>query len=358
VVSGADQIAVTLPDGREMAGVVMGSDPRADLAVIKIDGQDFPVAMLGDSTELKPGQWVVALGNPFGYVLDDPTPSVTTGVVSALHRSLPGTSRNYTGLIQTDAAINPGNSGGPLVNLEGHVIGINVAIFSPSGGSIGLGFAIPVNRAKTIVETLIKGERVKYGWLGVEIQDLTPEVAAFYRLEHVAGVMVYNVVGGSPAAMAGMKDGDIIQSYAGRRVKNTRELMNIVGETSVGAKIKMSVVRGGAVRTIVVTIGERGGTAIAHTSDMHGAWRGLQVAEISAAVRQQYHVSDAVVGVVVVEVVPESPAARARMRVGDIINRVNERRIHDVETFVSAARGLRGNVLLRTVRGFVVIPPQ
>ncbi|MDD5254616.1 MAG: trypsin-like peptidase domain-containing protein, partial [Candidatus Omnitrophica bacterium] len=186
VVRGADKITVTLSDGREFKGEVKGQDMRSDLAVIKINANSLPIASLGDSDGLRIGQWVVAIGNPFGFALENPEPTVTAGVISALHRSLGrGLSRgerDYNDLIQTDAAINPGNSGGPLVNLKGEVIGINVAIFSTSGGYQGIGFAIPVNNAKRILSRLIEGKKILYGWMGVTIQDLTGEMSSYFGL--------------------------------------------------------------------------------------------------------------------------------------------------------------------------------
>ena len=246
VVAEADKITVTLPDGREFKGEVKGTDPRSDLAVVKIDGQDLPWAKLGDSSNVKIGHWAIAIGNPFGYVVHSAEPTVTVGVVSALHRALPRTSqrdRDYSNLIQTDAAINPGNSGGPLVNIDGEIIGINVAIFSMSGGYMGIGFAIPANKAQEVMGALIEGKKVMYGWLGIQIQDITPDVAEYYNLSNRDGVLVFQVLADSPAQAGGMKDGDIITAIEGQVVKNSRELVERVGRAKVGSQLPVTVLR-------------------------------------------------------------------------------------------------------------------
>jgi len=218
VISDADKITVTLPDGREFKGEVKGKDVRSDLAIIKINAKDLPACALGDSDNLKIGQWVVAVGNPFGFALQNPEPTVTAGVISALHRSIGriAPNRDYGDLIQTDAAINPGNSGGPLVNLKGEIVGINVAIFSTSGGYEGVGFAIPINNAKKIISFLKEGKKILYGWLGVTVQDLSEDMAKYFGCPDKNGVLVGKVLENSPAQKAGMKD--IIQQ-ASERVK-------------------------------------------------------------------------------------------------------------------------------------------
>jgi len=361
VVEGADRITVTLPDGRSLNGEIKGTDPRSDLAVIKIDAQHLSVAPLGDSSRLRIGQWGIAIGNPFGFIVHNPEPTVTVGVISALHRDLPRTSqrdRNYSDLIQTDAAINPGNSGGPLLNLHGEVIGINVAIFSTSGGSEGIGFAIPINRAKDIVAALIEGKKIVYGWLGVQMQELTPEVAAYYHLPDQQGAMIYDVVPDTPAAKAGLRDGDVIRAFAGTPIKNTRELMDLVGRTPVGKQVPLEIVREGRPLTITVQIGERPSEVAAVGPAVPGAqvWRGMRAADITEALQQQFGLPPGVVGVLIVDVTPGSPAALARLRPGDVITAVNHQRVHTVADFTRLTRGLTGNALLRTLRGYAVVP--
>ncbi|MBU4148846.1 MAG: trypsin-like peptidase domain-containing protein, partial [Candidatus Omnitrophica bacterium] len=211
VIHGADKITVTLPDGREFEGQLTGSDIYSDLAVVKIGSEDdLPFAKLGDSDEVEIGHWAIAIGNPFAFAVRNPEPTVTVGVVSALRRSLPRTdkrAREYSDLIQTDASINPGNSGGPLVNIRGEVIGINVAIFTMSGGSEGIGFAIPVNTAKKVMDDLMQGRKVLYGWVGVIIQDVDEDLAGYFGLLEKNGVLISRILENSPAEKAGLRPG-------------------------------------------------------------------------------------------------------------------------------------------------------
>ena len=246
VIEEADEITVILPDGRKFEGVVRGIDPRSDLAILKIDARGLPAAKLGNSDNVQIGQWTIAIGNPFGHIVNNPEPTVTVGVVSATGRSLPQTTqreRNYTNLIQTDAAINPGNSGGPLVNLKGEVIGINVAIFSTTGGYQGIGFAIPINSAKRVISQLIEGKRVSYGWLGIHIQDIDEELQRYFSLPDRQGVLVVGMVPGGPAEKGGIREGDVLRSVEGHPIKNAAELVSEIGELPVGKKVKVGVLR-------------------------------------------------------------------------------------------------------------------
>ncbi len=280
-----DKITVKLPDGREFPGKVTGSDPRSDLAVVKIQGKNLPAAKLGDSSKLKVGQWVMAMGNPFGFLLNDPQPTLTVGVVSALNRSLSGTplgrGKFYEGLIQTDAAINKGNSGGPLVNSQGEVIGINVAIFSTSGGSQGIGFAIPINTARGIIAALSKGKKITYGWLGVSIQNLKPGLAKKFGVSpEQKGALVGGVIENSPADKAGLKQGDIIEEVEGQKINTANELVRVIGLTAVGKKVAVKIIRRGKEQVLTVKIGERpsepGG--LVNNQDF---WRGIRVQELT-----------------------------------------------------------------------------
>src|SRR3989338_3967658 len=260
VINDADKISVTLSDGREFKGEVKGRDARSDLAIIKINAKNLPVANLGDSDNLKIGQWVVAIGNPFGFALQNPEPTVTAGVISALHRSLGSIlsrDKDYNDLIQTDAAINPGNSGGPLVNFNGEVVGINVAIFSTSGGYQGVGFAIPVNNAKRIISRLIEGKKIAYGWIGVTGQNLDDDLAKYLGLAEKNGVLISKVIENGPAQKAGIKESDVIKQFDNKAVNNVRELLNVVGKTEIGKKVKVVVVREKKELTLEVQIGER-----------------------------------------------------------------------------------------------------
>ncbi|MFH1245641.1 MAG: trypsin-like peptidase domain-containing protein, partial [Candidatus Omnitrophota bacterium] len=227
VVQDADKITVTLPDGRNCAAELKGSDMRSDLAVIKIEAQNLPVLKLGDSDGVRIGQWAIALGNPYGFAVGSAEPTVTVGIISALNRSLPQMyqSRNYTDLIQTDAAINPGNSGGPLVNIKGEAIGINVAIFTTSGGNVGIGFAIPINDAKQILTRLISGEKVLYGWVGLSVQDMDEQLAEYFGISDRQGALVMKVLEGSPAQKAGFKEGDVIKKFAGQACMDVKSLL-------------------------------------------------------------------------------------------------------------------------------------
>jgi len=229
VVEGANKLTVILSDGRQFAAEVKGSDSRSDLAVIKIEAEDLPVAGLGDSDTLKIGQWVVAIGNPFGFAMQNPEPTVTVGVVSALHRTLGNAmvqDRDYTDLIQTDAAINPGNSGGPLVDIRGNVIGINVAIVSTTGGNQGIGFAIPVNSAKRIISKLIEGKKIEYGWLGISIQELNDDLAKYFGLgADKKGVLIADVLAGGPGDKGGLRPGDIIIKFDNHPIRDVKSLL-------------------------------------------------------------------------------------------------------------------------------------
>jgi Do/DeqQ family serine protease len=261
VVGNADAIEVTLADGRKFQGRVVGKDPRADVAVIKIDASGLPAVRLGDSDTVRTGQWAIAIGNPFGMIEDNPTPTMTVGIVSAVHRKLGSANvggRYYGDLIQTDAAINPGNSGGPLINLKGEVIGINAAIISPSGAYAGIGFALPVNRAKEVLEELKKGQEIEYGWLGVGIQTLNKDLVEEFKLPDSSGAIVVTIMPGSPAAAAGIRAGDVIRECGGRAVKDADGLMEEIGRTRPGKSIKIRIMREGKEQALDVVVGRKG----------------------------------------------------------------------------------------------------
>lgn len=363
VVADADKITVTLADGREFSGEVKGKDARSDLAVVKISAKNLPVARLGESDGLKTGQWAIALGNPFGLV--GPTgsqalgaePTLTVGVISALHRRLPRmarTDRDYSDLVQTDAAINPGNSGGPLVNLQGDVIGINVAILTSSRGFEGIGFAIPVNKAKAVLTDLIEGRKVLYGWLGIQIQDITQDVGDYYGLTDREGVLVYQVLPNSPAEKAGVKDGDIVKAFEGTPVKSSRELVELVGRTKVGRKVPMEILREGKRLVFNVEVGERPseGELAEGTAE---SWRGLKVAQLTPQLAERFGLSTETTGVIVTDVDPKSPAGEAHVQPGDVINEINRMKIESVSDYRQAIGKIKGNALVRTNRGYVVI---
>lgn len=362
VVAGADKITVTLANGQEFIGEVKGTDPRSDLAVVKIDATDLRVVVLGDSSVIKAGQWVVALGNPLGLAgLGVPSqgaePTLSVGVISALHRKLPRTSqqdRDYSNLIQTDATINPGNSGGPLVNLDGQVIGVNVAILVGPGNAYG--FAIPINKAKNILERLIAGTRVVYGWLGIQIQDITKDVADYYELSEQEGVLVYQVLPDSPAHVAGMKDGDIVKAFDGMPIRHTQELIDRVSLTEPGRRVSVEILRDRKRRTLQVKIGERpvGGALVEGSATE--AWRGLRVGALTTEHLEQFDLPARTTGVLVHEVESDSLAEEAGLRPGDIINEISRIRTEDVSSYRKAIAKVKNNAaLVRTNRGYFVI---
>ena len=366
VVADAEKITVTLADGRDFTGTIKGKDPRSDLAVVQIDAKKLPVAVLGDSGTVKTGQWAVALGNPFGLMGVGPSvhalgaePTLTVGVISALHRQLPRTTRydrDYSDLIQTDAAINPGNSGGPLLNLQGEVVGINVAILTSSRGFEGIGFAIPVNKAKTILNALIEGKKVVYGWLGIQIQDITDDVAEYYGLSDRDGVLVYQVLADSPASKAGLKDGDIVKSYDGKAVHHSRELIDQVSQTAAGKRVAIEILREGKRQPLQVAIGERPADVEAiGAAGSTESWRGVQVTNLTPEQAERFNLPAGTVGVLVAEVEDGSPAEQAGLHPGDIINEINRVRVENLNEYRNAIAQVKGNALVRTNRGYVVI---
>jgi serine protease Do len=258
VVRGADKITVTLPDGRSFPGKVLGSHPQYDVAIVKIEGSNLPVAPLGSSTDLMIGEWAIAIGNPFGFLLNDTQPTVTAGVISATRRDIKaGTGEGiYKNMIQTDAAINPGNSGGPLVNASGDVIGVNTFIFTKSGGSEGIGFAIPIDAAKRVVDEIIKYGRVRNVWIGVGTWDITPYLAERLGTKNPNGLYIASVEKGSPADKAGAKVGDIIRKVNGTAISDVNEAYRALFGANVGDTITLTVERDGKLATLRLTLEE------------------------------------------------------------------------------------------------------
>jgi serine protease Do len=359
VIREADKITVTLTDGREFEGKVRGKDERSDLAVIKIEADNLPAVRLGDSDKARIGQWAIAIGNPFGYAVQSSKPTLTVGVVSALDRSLPvsmGRGRDYSGLIQTDAAINPGNSGGPLVNIKGEMIGINVAIFSTTGGHQGVGFAIPINSAKEILNTLIEGRKVLYGWLGVSVQDIDDNLAEYFNLPDKEGVIIAKILPDSPAQEGGLKEGDVIRRFDGKTVKDLKTLLRIVSRTEVGKKVTIRVVRDKKEIPVMVEIGERPSEIEEDedTQPSEKAWRGLDVSNITPDIARRYRIEQ-ISGVVVLNVESGTPAHEAGVEPGDIIDRINNKPVTNTDDYNSIISAIKGDALLMTSRGFVVI---
>jgi serine protease Do len=322
VVQGATDIRVTLNDRRILPAKLIGTDPLTDLAVIKIEGSDFPAVPWGDSTQLHPGQTVLAFGNPFGYRF-----TVTRGIVSALNRPAPytGDARKPGQYIQTDAAINPGNSGGPLVNARGEVVGINTFLISPSGSFAGMGFAIPTQIVQPTVAELMKDGKVEHAYMGAGISDVTPENAKFFDMKDANGAVVTEVTAGAPAAQAGLKPGDVITEMNGQKITDAGELQMKVQQQKPGSTMNLLVMRDGKSMTVPVTVqrmGDKDNTESASADNGKPRW-GVGITDLNDQVRQQVQAPSQVKGAVVQRVVPGSPADNAGLRPGDIIESVN-----------------------------------
>ena len=357
VIEGADRIEVTLSDGRKFPAKVKGQDARADLAVLKINGKDLRALELDDSDAVKIGQFSIAAGNPFGIAAK---PTITIGVVSALNRQLPRTSsrdRDYSDLIQTDAAINPGNSGGPLVDLDGKVIGINVAMLSTTGGYQGIGFAIPINTAKRVLSDLIQGKKILYGWLGVNVQDLDEDLAKQFGLSETKGVLIAKIEADTPAEKAKMKSGDIIKTFDGVNVDNVRELLKLVGRAPIGKKVKVGILRDKKNMLVEVEIAARPEEMKEFAEAALGNWRGLEVQEITPDIAQRYRLAEKN-GVVVVNVEPGSPADIAGLTRGDVIAEINKKPIGSISDYNNITKSVRGDALVYTSRGYAVIKEE
>ncbi|MCC3305517.1 DegQ family serine endoprotease [Sneathiella sp. HT1-7] len=321
VIDGADEIKVIFQDGEKVSATLVGTDPKTDIAVLKIDPKDHPLVDVGwgDSDKSRVGDWVLAIGNPYGL-----GGTVTAGIVSARGRDI--RSGPYDDYIQTDASINKGNSGGPLFNMDGEVIGINTAIFSQSGGSIGIGFAVPSELAVPVVEQLIEFGKTSRGWLGVVIQPVTEEIAEGLDLSDTDGVLVAGVPEDGPAFKAGVKAGDVILKFNGEEVSEPRELSRLVAESKVGSKVSVELWRGGKTETLDVTLGEleKAETAMASASPTKGSsdkidLLGMELAAIDDAAREQFNISPDLNGVLVTDVDPDSEAAEKGIRAGDVV---------------------------------------
>ena len=347
VVAGADEILVRLPDRSELSAELVGADPRTDIAVLKVEGKGLPTVKVGKSDDLKVGEWVLAIGSPFGF---DHT--VTAGIVSATGRSLPNES--YVPFIQTDVAINPGNSGGPLFNLQGEVVGINSQIFTRSGGFMGLSFAIPIDVAMDVANQLRTDGKVNRGWLGVVIQEVNKDLAESFGLERPAGALVAQVMDGGPAAKSGLRVGDVILSLNGKPIIMSADLPHLVGALKPGSKARMEVVRDGDRKTLDVNIGARPeeGDAVA-ASGSGGQERsdnrlGVKVTELT---EEQKKSLDLPGGVVITEIL-NGPAAMIGLRPGDVITHLNNQAINSAATFARVAEQLPKNrsVSMRVLR--------
>lgn len=347
VVEGADEIIVRLSDRSELEAKLIGSDPRTDVALLKVEGKNLPTVRVGSSEALKVGAWVLAIGSPFGF-----DHSVTAGIVSAKGRSLPNES--YVPFIQTDVAINPGNSGGPLFNLDGEVVGINSQIFTRSGGFMGLSFAIPIAVAMDVANQLKDSGKVSRGWLGVVIQEVNKDLAESFGLDKPAGALVAQVLENGPAAKGGLLVGDVILSLNDQPIIMSADLPHLVGVLKPGSKIKLGVVREGSRKTLELAIGvlpEDGETVAAADAsgrELSSNRLGVTVSELTA---EQKKGLDLRGGVVIKEVV-DGPAAMIGLRAGDVITHLNNQAIDSAQTFTRVAQGLPKNrsVSMRVLR--------
>ncbi len=341
VVSGADKVTVTFIDGRKYDAEVKGRDPKTDLAVLKIEVDNkLPTALLGDSEKIKVGNWCIAIGNPF-YNLEG---TVTFGVVSAKGRNqlnLGTASPSIQDYIQTDASINPGNSGGPLIDINGKVIGINSAIASPSGGNVGIGFAIPINLVKEVLDDLVKFGEVRRAFLGVTIQELTPLLAEAKKLENVEGILVNSVLEDGPAEKGGIKAGDVIVEFDGRPITTVAKLQRIVGASEIDKKVKVKVIRDGKAKTFRITLGKMDEDAVLASTrgENETPWLGIEVADTDTDEADRLGMKGEK-GVVVTAVEAFSPAAEAGIRPGMIIKEIEQRKIINVKTFIEMSEKL------------------
>jgi Do/DeqQ family serine protease len=325
VIEGADKIKIRLNDGREFSATLKGQDTRTDLAVLHIKAKDLPVAALGDSDKLEVGEWAIAIGSPFGL-----EHTVTVGVISAKGRSGLGTG-TYEDFIQTDASINPGNSGGPLINIDGEVVGVNAMIIQPG---TGIGFAIPINMAKQILNDLIKQGKVVRPWLGISVQDLTPEMAEQFQVKEKEGVIVAQIHQGTGAEKAGLASGDIIKSVDDKPVKNTNELIKEIQKKKVGQNVKLSVVRDGKPTTIEVTTSAMPDRPEALKEKEVEEKLGAKVQELTPQLAARYRISSEIKrGVVVISVEDGSPADEMGLQEGDVILEINRKKIETIKDF-------------------------
>ena len=370
VIADAEEVSVRLSDDTKLKAKIIGRDSKTDLALLKVEaGKKLPYVSFGNSDNVKVGDWILAIGNPFGL-----GGTVTAGIISARARHLD--SGPFDDFLQTDAAINRGNSGGPMFNLNGEVIGVNSAIFSPTGGNVGIGFAIPAALASPIIKQLREHGRTYRGWLGVKIQDVTDEIADSIGLGKARGALVMEVTKESPAGKAGIEAGDVIVRFNGKEIKEMRELPRIVAETKIGTQVQVEVFRAGAPKSFGVTLGElkedeeaaakpegeKTGTALPDSKELLG----MSLVPITPKLREEYSLEANIGGLLVVDVKPLSESAKRGMQVGDIVTRVNDKEVKTVDDmragFDTAKKAGRKFALVRVQRGadmqFITLPVQ
>ncbi len=369
VVAGAESVVVTLQDETELAAEVVGRDPRTDLALLKVEAEEsLPAVEWGDSDAIQVGDWVMAVGNPFGL-----GGTVTTGIISARARDI--NAGPYDDFLQTDASINQGNSGGPLFSMDGRVVGVNTVIFSPSGGNVGIGFAVPSAMAQQVIEELRETGTVRRGWLGVQIQPVTEDIAEAIGLQEERGALVTDVLEDSPASKAGFEAGDVILTFNNQEVEDPRELQRIVAETPVDATVDIEVWRNGERQTLdtqIALLEEQEQQFAATESDQPsepeaktGAL-GLSLAELSPELREEFGIAQETRGVLVLDVDRNSPAAEENIAPGDVITKVGRREVSEPNEVVAAIEEARqarqGSVLLLRERdgnpAFVALPTE
>ncbi len=347
VVADADEILVRLSDRSEHKAKLIGADPRSDVAVLKIEAKNLPTLKLGDSNKLKVGEWVLAIGSPFGF-----DHSVTAGIVSAKGRSLPNES--YVPFIQTDVAINPGNSGGPLLNLQGEVVGINSQIFTRSGGFMGLSFAIPIDVALNVADQLKKAGKVSRGWLGVVIQEVNKDLAESFGLDKPSGALVAQLVEDGPAAKGGLQVGDVILSLNGQSINESADLPHLVGNMKPGDKINLDVIRNGQRKSLSMAVGslpdddEEIASMGAPGAERSSNRLGVTVADLTAEQRKSLDIQ----GGVVIKEVQDGPAAVIGLRPGDVITHLDNKAVTSTKIFADVAKALPKNrsVSMRVLR--------
>jgi serine protease Do len=349
VVEDASKITVRLADQREFPAKVVGTDPQSDVAIIKIDGKDLPVLPLGNSDKLEVGEWVIAIGSPFEL-----SQTVTVGVVSAIGRNRMGIT-DYENFIQTDAAINPGNSGGPLLNIRGEAVGMNTAIFSRSGGYMGIGFAIPINMAKSIEQQLRKSGKVTRGWLGILIQDVNEELAKSFGGKVGGGALISEVTEGSPAQKSGLLQGDIVTAINGEPVNNVADLRNKIAMTPPNTELKLRILRDGKEKELVASVGEQPADMASMAKKMTGSTLselGLSLQDLTKEVAEQFGYSKDQ-GVLIADVEADSPAAELGLQAGMLIEEVNRTRVRNLKELQQALKKANNpkQVLLRIRSG-------
>jgi serine protease Do len=344
VVSEASEIQVALNDGRQFTAKVIGTDPQTDVALIKINAENLPALTLTDSSKVEIGDVVLAIGNPFGI-----GQTVTKGIVSAKDRTTSGDGDED--FIQTDAAINPGNSGGALVDTDGRLIGINSAILTRSGGNQGIGFAVPSDLCRWVMDSLVKTGHVERGLLGVMIQNLTPDLAKAFKLDRTTGALVGDVTPGSPADKAGLKSGDVITQFNGQAIQDASQLKLRVAETTPGSKVPVIVNRNGTDMTLDVTLGNTPEKGVAKRNETSGAGQkealaGVGVTDLDQNTRSELNIPENVQGAVISQIAPDSPAYEAGLRTGDVMTELNHQPVKNAQDAVADTEKQTGNETL------------